>query len=569
VSRPEDKITDPNASPVTEVSSPTHRFGIQKTKDELLKHLRSFPLLTALILTLPSLYFLAFVPPLWRDSDGFFQVASPLSYLTVLQWPPLYCFAARVPVLFGALMVGAAPAQGLSFNHPVFTDSGVFYLLLVQHILLICVLLLACVTITERRWLRGSVAALFASNPALYAFASCVGSEALSNVTTLLVAVIGLRFLRNPSLKHSWFLFVALLAGILTRHVNGILSGLVPGAMLLIIVLPALSRVSFDSCSGRGHRDHEKLLRMLGLSAFVGVASIVAASATVWVICRIDKIPDVSRFGYIFQWRLDYLAKLQPQDREATLAAISKQLNDPATTYALDQLSARLNLKQPWTPDVVSTALDKRLKFEERKSWKDSIAAVDRRLNKLAVAFLFSGDRYLYQAILDDFGASLRFSPDQICREPFDATDWLNARIDQKDFNLIRGLATFRHPAGTFLNDWSHNFYFNWWREIPLWLLALLTILEISIGLAWNSFDHSRSETFLFALGLLVTGGVLCLANCSLTALAPRFILSSYILFLLALTVSTVGLIESLWDRIGFGANGSAAQPSDANRWGG
>ncbi|MGA8659766.1 MAG: hypothetical protein WB586_26905 [Chthoniobacterales bacterium] len=569
MSRPEDEIVDPNASPVTEVSSPVHGFGTQKAKGELLKHLRGFPLLTALILTLPSLYFLTFVPPLWRDSDGFFQVASPLSYLTVLQWPPLYCFAARVPILFGALMVGAALAHGLSFNHPVFTDSGVFYLLLVQHILLICVLLVACVTITERRWLRWSIAALFASNPVLYAFANCVGSEALSNVTTLLVAVIGLSFIRNPSSKHSWFLFVALLAGILTRHVNGILSALVPGTLLLIITLRALSRVSFDSCSGSGRGYHEKLLRMLGLSAFVGIASIVAASATVWVICRIDKIPDVSRFGYVFQWRLDYLAKLQAQDREATLARISRQLNDPATRYALDQLDARLNLKQPWTPDVVSTALDKWLKLEERKSWKESIAAVDRRLNKLAAAFLFSGDRYLYQAILDDFGASLRFSPDQICREPFDATDWLNLRIDQKDFNGIRGLETFRHPAGTFHNDWSHNFYFNWWRAIPLWLLASLTILQISIGLAWNSFEHSRSETFLFALGLLVTGGVLCLANCSLTALASRFILSSYILLLLALTVSTVGLIESSWDRRVLARTRALAQPSDANRWNG
>ena len=50
------------------------------------------------------------------------------------------------------------------------------------------------------------------------------------------------------------------------------------------------------------------------------------------------KIPDVSRLGYTFQWRLDYLTRIDPAVRAATVARISRQLNDPATTYALQKL---------------------------------------------------------------------------------------------------------------------------------------------------------------------------------------------------------------------------------------
>ena len=37
----------------------------------------------------PSLYLLFKFPPLWRNSDGFFQVYERFNHLTILHWPPL------------------------------------------------------------------------------------------------------------------------------------------------------------------------------------------------------------------------------------------------------------------------------------------------------------------------------------------------------------------------------------------------------------------------------------------------------------------------------------------------
>ena len=131
--------------------------------------------LLALVLGLPSLYCLLFVPPLWRDSDGFFQVSKRPDYLTILHWPPLYCFGARLPMLFGNLLDLGYLAH-FPPRHPVFTDPGVYALLLAQHAALIMACFAACRTFTRHPLLQCGFAAAFALSPALYAFANCVGS---------------------------------------------------------------------------------------------------------------------------------------------------------------------------------------------------------------------------------------------------------------------------------------------------------------------------------------------------------------------------------------------------------
>jgi len=142
------------------------------------------------VLVAPSVYFFYCFPPLWRDSDGFFQLASGINEITLIHWPPLYCLSARVFLLVGALVEGVLRgALGhfhWSFGKPTFTDAGIYVLLAAQHLALMSSLLVMVAALTGRFWVRLTLALGFALNPSLYAFAHCVGTEALSNPLMLL-----------------------------------------------------------------------------------------------------------------------------------------------------------------------------------------------------------------------------------------------------------------------------------------------------------------------------------------------------------------------------------------------
>ena len=71
-----------------------------------------FPLIILLVLlAAPSLYLFLKFPPLWRDSDGFYQVYAGNGEFTILHWPPLYCFLARIPIALGAIIRALAAGQ--------------------------------------------------------------------------------------------------------------------------------------------------------------------------------------------------------------------------------------------------------------------------------------------------------------------------------------------------------------------------------------------------------------------------------------------------------------------------
>jgi hypothetical protein len=520
----------------------------------LIRTFRNFPLLPALILALPSLYFLTFIPPLWRDSDGFVQIARKLDFINVIHFPPLYCLFTRLPLFAGSLLDGAAFSggyRGFSMDPPILTDAGIFLLLSVQHLLLIGSLLAASITITTTRWIRCLIAAFFAVNPALYAFANCIGSEALSNPLVLLVAILGLRFVLEPKAQQLRLLFLALVTAILARHVNGILCGLLPGTLVLMTVLRTFHPVDCGDRSDLSSLPLRQLLRTLGLAILVGVAAIGTAKTTVWLICRVKKMPDVSRLGYTFQWRMDYLTRVDPVVRHSILARISGQLHDSATTYAIQRLEENLNSKKPWDAEILVRSLNECLQSDETlHTGKQKRVAADHRLNQLARIVLLTGGHELYRSIGEDFQTSLTFTPARICGEPFYGTDWLIARTNEDIFAPLRNLSTFHYPAGMFVQRWLADPYLYLWSTVPLWSLALFAVIEVLIGLAWGSLHRDQAPVMLHAAAAAVTGAVMLLANCSLTFRAPRFALSTYVLFLFAFILATTKLLEHLLARI-------------------
>jgi hypothetical protein len=480
-----------------------------------------------LILCLPSFYFLWNFPPFWRDSDGFYQVTGKPSYLTLLHWPPLYCLTARIPIWVGDAVVGRFSGK------LVLADAGVETLIVVQHALLVSALYFACVSMTMRRLLRILIAGYFASTPWLYAFANCVGSEAYSNVFVVLTAIYGWRAVRDPDLNPLEVLcWLGALAGaILSRHINTILVLLLPGTMLLALLLERVV-----SAFGGRHifLQWRALIPVFGLS----VVAVIACQLVTFALCGIYKVPFRSRVGYVFQWRLDYLGSLSPDQRNARLERVANKLNDRSVTYAVRQVESALGEKAGWQPELLSQAIYRWFESNTHGSFGQRSAAMDARLNAIAGEFLWSGDPALYGQIGRDFIASLQFAAPDITKEPFLATDWLNGFLADPVFQPVKHLKTFQDRSGSSLDQFARAPYCQLWRGVPLWAIGTCG-LSLAVGLMIRrSFSSNSLVRDCYLVLLICTGLLICLANCTLTFLAPRFTPSVAILFQVACCIA-------------------------------
>src|SRR5207245_9891045 len=82
------------------------------------------------------------------------------------------------------------------FIHPTLTDSGVFSLLLSQHISLCFATFYLIAETTRLFWVRLVLAVAWAANPLFYTVAHCIGTETLSLILVLLIGATGLRIIR-------------------------------------------------------------------------------------------------------------------------------------------------------------------------------------------------------------------------------------------------------------------------------------------------------------------------------------------------------------------------------------
>src|SRR5215475_12900938 len=217
------------------------------------RHIRKFAatILPFLILTTPSLWLLLLVPPLWRGVDAYNQTVLPPGLVTILHHGPLYCALSRVPLWFGYLISRSGPAESLGYfvKHTQLTDAGVYSLVILQHGALWCGAVYLIYAIARTLLLRLFLAVLFASQPLFYAFAHCVGSEALSMIVILLLAASGVRLmLRYPDIgARDWIIFTVFLAAAsLTRHINCVIAAVLPLATTGIMIERGLRRLAGD-----------------------------------------------------------------------------------------------------------------------------------------------------------------------------------------------------------------------------------------------------------------------------------------------------------------------------------
>src|ERR1700733_2112798 len=96
--------------------------------------------LPLLILSIPSLYILLTLPPLWRDSDGFNEIASTFAPKGIIHWLPGYCLGGRLIVFGGSIAASLLGGHGLpylSISITPLSNTGIYALILVQHLFLI------------------------------------------------------------------------------------------------------------------------------------------------------------------------------------------------------------------------------------------------------------------------------------------------------------------------------------------------------------------------------------------------------------------------------------------------
>ena len=502
-------------------------------------------MLLAAILALPSLYLLFTFPPLWRDSDGFFQVYERFNHVTILHWPPLYCFAARIPIALGHVIASVATGHGLvgfHFAPPQFTNLGIYLLLITQHATLIGTLFLICIVLTESFFIRVLISLLFILNPALYAFAHCVGSEAMSNFLILLTAMFGYQCVteRRVSRELAGAFGGALCGAILSRHVNEILAGLVPFALLLALVLKPF-RSPGDAQGEPSSSSRAYVQRFLNFF-LLGLASILVANTIILGACVLTKTPFRSKLGAVFVWRLDYLSKLSSASQKEILDKVDTNLSDPAITFALNRIRELLMDKSPWDPDAMPKALVEWISGHNSTNPKRILSEADQKLNRVALQFLLHGGADFWGTVMHDFWISLNDSSSDICREPFRTTDLLVDWSTQTKFQPIQHLSTFDRGHASYDSKWQQDFYLGIGKSVKLFYELLFMILSAS----WI-FIVRRELTppiSLYIVSLAISGAAMCFANCALTYMLPRFELPLLDLTLFGLAIVIAAALD-------------------------
>ena len=317
------------------------------------------------VLLAPSLWMLSVIPPLWRDLDAYIQVTYPLGIMTILHFRPLYCFVARIPLYLGyaidCLRAGTLfPTPGF-FLHPTLSDSGVFLLLLSQHVALWCAAFYLIALTSRLFWVRLVLAVAWAANPLFYTFAHCVGSEALSTILLLLVGAAGLRIVRHPRSvpRKEWLLFGILLwLCILTRHINAVLAGLMPLTFFLLSA-QRLTMIPFTRLQllrrWRRLRARQDLQKAT-LAVAVGISCIAFANISLRGLCHAVHIPYHSRVGVNFLSRLDFLIRLPAETRNQLLDKVARNTSSPDVKKVISLLRESFSEAPNWDNFFAGTA---------------------------------------------------------------------------------------------------------------------------------------------------------------------------------------------------------------------
>jgi hypothetical protein len=513
-----------------------------------------------LILSIPSVYILLTLPPLWRDEDAFNEIASTFAPRGIIHYLPGYCFGGRLIVFAGSIVGGLLGGHGipyLSISRTPIGDAGIYTLIVVQHLLLVLSLFYAVRTLSDHFPMRVLFAVVLALTPWLYIYANCIGSEAFSNPLVYLIAAFGLSCLRTTELdRRKVFIYSGLLlAAALTRHVDGVLAAGLPIALLPLagkeLILRRTATNLTNTRSRFRYTQRSLIFALIGLSA-IGTSVLVQQA-----MCWLFRVPFRSTFGETFEYRLGYLELLPGQERAAIIARISAKLADPVATEALEDLNRSLNQGDKWSDMFLYYKIDEILVRSgvneiQLRTWQ-----IHLKLNRIAICVLLSGELNFLEVVWSSLVLSPFLTQSDLAYPPFPATDWLQTQLRYPRYEQLRGLASFQHEEGYYKAAWERMPYVDLFERIPMLEMACLTVaLTLALGgLALvGIFRNPVTEAGAwYATAMIVTGLLVSLAICLSTYFQARLYLPVYSLFqmgmLLAVSLAANVLLESFKHR--------------------
>ncbi|MDQ6860609.1 MAG: hypothetical protein M3032_05575 [Verrucomicrobiota bacterium] len=416
-------------------------------------------LLLAIILLTPSLWLLATVPPLWRDSDAYNQLTKHPALATAWGHGPLYCLVARVPLYLGYAIERCRgpvlPAMPNNLGNSGLTNTGILLLIAAQHLALCAAALTFIRATTPCFGIRLLLAVAFASVPIFYTFAHCVGSETLSMILLLLFAASALRIASSPAEPSFGALYVfavLLYLAILTRYVNS----------LLVLVLP----ITFLVAALRGRaRVH---FRSACIALAIGIASLAFARNSTAQITQWKKLNYLPRPGFTFLWRLKFLTSLSETERGAVLDRVDQRVRSEDAKKLVALLRETLRDEVRAQPIAIYDSVGGTLFAPDSKVRAVTrIRRADEAMNEVARAFLSPPTPPHWRAAAADFAAARRWPCGEIVRYLFETTAYIFPRLNEMP-ELSR-LSTFRAASAASLAEIPERHpYLQLWRNVSL-----------------------------------------------------------------------------------------------------
>lgn len=497
--------------------------------------------LLLLCLFAPSAWMIATIPPLWRDVDAYNQLTRDPRLTTFWGHAPAYGYVAKIPLFLGEQwerwrgMAVVARESGVS----TLTDTGVWLLIIAQHLALAGSALYFIRTITRLFWIRLALAAGWASNALFYTFAHCLGSETLGLILIVLFVAKGLKLIqrRNHARWTDWYVFaIGLWLCLLSRQVNALLILLLPAAFLLSTIQNLISSyLAADNeqrrrWRGLGTRNFQQAL----IATAVGISCVVIAGSLTQTLARKTRFHPHSRMGYTFLFRLQFLKELPPPERTALLNKIAARASSNEARQLITLLDQMHEEGANSSPQAFAErAIALLYPSQTLIPWEK----LDEKLNEMAFAFLLLPPPELRQAARTDFAAALKTSASEIIDNLFETTGYFFEH--RTEMPACASLFTFRNSDAETINRIPSEYsYFYLWRGatpnklLLLWFFSLLALLGVA---RWKSVNVRTIVGFgiaLVAVGLLITA-----TNSLLTEFLPRFVLSIWQLLVLSFSI--------------------------------